>query len=64
MLLDSNKNDYGWWVSRDGAKMNYWGGAPREVKSVHVESASLVRHQDILVTVMRMKMCGEKTAGF
>jgi len=28
VLLDSNKNDYGWWVSRDGAKMNYWGGAP------------------------------------
>ena len=25
VLLDG---DYGWWVSRDGVKMNYWGGAP------------------------------------
>lgn len=28
MLLNGNNNDYGWWVSRDGVKMNYWGGAP------------------------------------
>ena len=28
VLLDGDNNDYGWWVSRDGVKMNYWGGAP------------------------------------
>ena len=26
-LLLYNRNPYGWWVSRDSAKMTYWGGA-------------------------------------
>ena len=30
ILLDHNRNNrYGWWVSRDGADMTYWGGATR-----------------------------------
>lgn len=28
MLLHGDNEDFGWWVSRDGVKMNYWGGAP------------------------------------
>ena len=27
MLLVHSSNRYGWWVSRDGADMTYWGGA-------------------------------------
>ena len=26
-VLLYNRNPYGWWVSRDSAKMTYWGGA-------------------------------------
>ena len=28
VLLHGVSRDYGWWVSRDGVQMNYWGGAP------------------------------------
>lgn len=28
VLLHGDYEDYGWWVSRDGVQMNYWGGAP------------------------------------
>ena len=28
VLLYGNRDDFGWWVSRDGVQMNYWGGAP------------------------------------
>ena len=28
VLLHGNNGDYAWWMSRDGAKMNNWGGAP------------------------------------
>lgn len=28
VLLFGDSQDYGWWVSRDGVQMNYWGGAP------------------------------------
>ena len=27
-VLLYNRSPYGWWVSRDSAKMTYWGGAP------------------------------------
>ena len=27
----------GWWVSRQGSKMNYWGGAAVTVENVRVE---------------------------
>ena len=27
VLLFTGNNLYGWWVSREGSKMNYWGGA-------------------------------------
>ena len=26
-LLKIHYKEYGWWISRDGAKMKYWGGA-------------------------------------
>ncbi|KAL9972326.1 hypothetical protein ACROYT_G018611 [Oculina patagonica] len=28
VLLYGDNEDVGWWVSRDGVQMNYWGGAP------------------------------------
>lgn len=28
VLLYGGNNDFGWWVSRDGDQMDYWGGAP------------------------------------
>ena len=28
VLLYGDREDFGWWASRDGVKMNYWGGAP------------------------------------
>ena len=29
LLIHNSNNRYGWWVSRDGAYMTYWGGATR-----------------------------------
>ena len=27
VLFHGHEQDYGWWMSRDGIQMNYWGGA-------------------------------------
>lgn len=27
MLLENDRDDFGWWVARDGVQMNYWRGA-------------------------------------
>ena len=54
---------YGWWVSRDGQKMTYWGGAtPGSGKCACAEWQTRAQQKVTRATVTVMTAPGERTA--
>ena len=56
------RNPTSWWVSRDSAKMTYWGKHGLVVASAHAGCPTHAQTPGLAVTVIRMTMYGVKTA--